>query len=53
MASSTPPFDAKAIPTPEELAKAGALDVLDLNGEKVKFGSVFENEKVVVVFIRA
>jgi hypothetical protein len=53
MASSTPPFDAKAIPTPEELAKAGQLEVLNLDGEKVKFGSVFENEKVIVVFVRA
>ena len=53
MASSTPPFNAKAIPSSEELSKAGQLEVLDVDGEKVKFGTVFENEKVIVVFIRA
>lgn len=43
---------AKAIPTSEELERVANLEIEDAKGEKVKFGSLFENEKVVVVFIR-
>lgn len=53
MANPDPQFDAKAIPSAEDLAKAGELEVLDADGKKVKFGTIFEKEKVVAVFIRA
>ncbi|KAJ3502830.1 hypothetical protein NMY22_g18453 [Coprinellus aureogranulatus] len=52
MPTPYPPFDAKAIPSPEVLAKAGEMEVLDAEGKKVKFGTVFEKEKAIVVFIR-
>lgn len=41
-----------AVPTEQAIAEAAKLEVLDLNGEKVKFGSVFESNKAIVVFIR-
>lgn len=52
MSTATQPFDAKAIPTTEQLETAGELDILDLNGGKLKFKSVFESQKTAVVFIR-
>lgn len=41
-----------AIPTEQTIAQAAQLEVLDVNGDKVKFGSVFESKKAIVVFIR-
>ena len=46
-------FDAKAPLTEESIVKAAELEVDDVDGKKVKFGTLFENEKAVVVFIRA
>ncbi|KAJ3506929.1 hypothetical protein NLJ89_g6590 [Agrocybe chaxingu] len=45
--------DLKALPDEETIAKAVALEVLDAKGEKVKFGSIIEGQKTVVVFVRA
>jgi hypothetical protein len=45
-------FDPKAVPDSTVLNEARALEVFDSTGNKVLFGSLFENEKVVVVFIR-
>ncbi|KAF6753168.1 hypothetical protein DFP72DRAFT_1170981 [Ephemerocybe angulata] len=47
--------DPKALPTPETLAAAAALDIYDADGAKVKFGSLFEDQStktLIVVFIR-
>jgi hypothetical protein len=35
------------------LTKAATLDVLDQSGKRVRFGSLFEGQKTIVVFIRA
>jgi hypothetical protein len=35
------------------LIKAVGLDVLDQSGTPVRFGSLFEGQKTIVVFIRA
>lgn len=43
----------KAIPDAEVLAKAAQVEIWDKEGKKVSFGSVFEGQKTVVVFIRA
>ena len=48
----SPTFDAKAPLTEESIVKAAELEVDDVDGKKVKFGTLFENEKAVVVFIR-
>jgi hypothetical protein len=34
------------------LAKAAALEVFDSSGSPIKFGSIYEEQKTVVVFIR-
>ncbi|KAF8868069.1 hypothetical protein CPB84DRAFT_1943976 [Gymnopilus junonius] len=44
--------DFKAIPDEKTIHRASELNVLDVNGEKVEFGSLFKDEKMVVVFIR-
>ncbi|RDB14547.1 Thioredoxin-like protein AAED1 [Hypsizygus marmoreus] len=44
--------DPKTLPDAEALAEVAKLEVLDVNGEKIPFGSVFEKEKTIVVFIR-
>lgn len=46
-------FDAKAPLTEEDIAKAAELEINDVEGNKVKFGMLFESEKAVVVFISA
>ena len=43
--------DLKALPDDTALAAASDLEVFDINGDKVKFGSIFEKQKTVVVFI--
>ncbi|RXW14940.1 hypothetical protein EST38_g10918 [Candolleomyces aberdarensis] len=48
----SPTFDAKAPLTEESIVKAAELEVDDIDGKKVKFGTLFESEKAVVVFIR-
>ncbi|KAG5635976.1 hypothetical protein H0H81_009522 [Sphagnurus paluster] len=44
---------ADAIPDAETLASAAKLEILNVKGEKVTFGSIFETQKTIVVFIRA
>jgi len=41
-----------AIPDASEIAKAADLDILNAKGDEVKFGSIFQEKKVIVVFIR-
>lgn len=44
--------NSKVIPTPEAISEASKLEVLDLNGEKLLFGSLFKSERAIVIFIR-
>jgi hypothetical protein len=41
-----------AIPTTDALEHASDLHVFDLEGTKVRFGSLFESQKTIFVFIR-
>ncbi|EIW60261.1 uncharacterized protein TRAVEDRAFT_120108 [Trametes versicolor FP-101664 SS1] len=41
-----------AIPATDVLAKAAALNVFDQSGKEVSFGSLIQDQKTVVVFIR-
>jgi hypothetical protein len=41
-----------ALPDAEVLAKASDLHIIDSTGNNIRFGSLFESEKVVIVFIR-
>jgi hypothetical protein len=43
--------DFKAIPDENTITEAAELEVFDVNGDKVKFGSIFAEEKTLVVFI--
>lgn len=43
--------DFKALPDETTIKEASDLEVFDINGEKVKFGSIFSSEKAIVVFI--
>jgi hypothetical protein len=43
--------DFKAIPDEHTITEAAELEVFDVNSDKVKFGSTFEKEKTVVIFI--
>lgn len=36
-----------------DLTDASALDVLNVNGDKVRFRSLFESQKTIAVFIRS
>lgn len=40
------------IPSTEKLSEISKIEVWDEEGKKVPFGSVYEDEKTVVVFIR-
>jgi hypothetical protein len=42
-----------ALPDADTLALASEHTVLDVNGEMITFGSIFEEQQTVVVFIRA
>jgi len=44
--------DFKALPDEKVISEASNIDILDYKGEKVKFGSLFEQQKTIVVFIR-
>lgn len=46
-------LDLKSIPSDETITAAGNLQVFDKDGGKVQFGSLFETEKAIVVFISA
>ena len=41
------------IPSQEAILAVSKLDVLDENGRAVTFGSLFEKQKTIAVFIRA
>jgi hypothetical protein len=40
------------IPTSTLLAEVSEIEVLDIKGEKVKFGKLIQGKKTIVVFIR-
>lgn len=41
-----------ALPDADTIAKASALNVLDPSGNMLSFGSIFEEQRTIVVFIR-
>ncbi|KAI0807773.1 AhpC/TSA antioxidant enzyme-domain-containing protein [Fomes fomentarius] len=41
-----------ALPTPDTLAKAAALNVFDAEGKEVSFATIIRDQKTIVVFIR-
>jgi hypothetical protein len=43
--------DFKALPDETTIKEASDLEVFDVNGDKVKFGSICDSEKAIVVFI--
>ena len=43
--------DFKALPDETTIKEVSDLEVFDINGDKVKFGSIFDSEKAIVVFI--
>lgn len=43
---------ATTLPDTNALLKASELNVFDSKGKEIKFGTIFEKEKVIVVFIR-
>jgi len=49
---STTPFISDALPSEEQLRAAATIDIRDEQGKKVSFGSIYESQKTVVVFIR-
>jgi len=44
--------DLKALPDETTIKEVSDLEVFDIKGDKVKFGSICEKEKAIVVFIR-
>ena len=42
----------EAIPSEEDLIAVGQLPLLDETGRKVAFGSLYEHQRTIVVFIR-
>jgi len=44
--------DLKSIPSPDILAEISKLEVFDVDGKKVRFGSLYQSQKTIVVFIR-
>lgn len=46
------PFDERAVPTADQLACAADIPVIAPNGVRVPFGDIFNDRKVVVIFIR-
>ncbi|KAG6879123.1 hypothetical protein C0992_005010 [Termitomyces sp. T32_za158] len=48
---TSPQSLASAIPDTESLAHAANLQILDSKGSNIAFGSLFENQKTIVVFI--
>jgi len=49
---STGHFVSDALPTEAQLKAAAAIEIRDEQGNKVPFGSLYESQKTVVVFIR-
>ncbi|PPR08185.1 hypothetical protein CVT24_001535 [Panaeolus cyanescens] len=50
--SSTVDTDPKALPSPTTISEAANIELYDVDGKKVRFGTLFEEKKVVVVFIK-
>jgi len=42
----------RKIPSDEIIAQAAELEVFDVQGGKVRFGSLYQEQKTIVVFIR-
>ena len=40
------------LPSPDVFSKAASLNVFDESGKEVSFGSLFQDQKTIVVFIR-
>jgi hypothetical protein len=45
--------ESTALPDANTLAQASELTVFDAKGGKISFGSIFEDQQTIVVFIRA
>lgn len=45
-------LNSKEIPSPEMLSKAAKVELWSEEGKKVSFGSIFEDHRTMVVFIR-
>ena len=43
--------DLKALPDETTIKEVSDLEIFDINGDKVKFGSIYDSEKAIVVFI--
>ena len=43
----------RALPEPELIKRAAEVEVLDKQGDKVRFGDLFRDQTTIVVFIRA
>jgi hypothetical protein len=43
--------DFKALPDDRTIKETSDVEVFDINGDKVKFGSIYDSEKAIVVFI--
>lgn len=43
--------DFNALPDDTTIIEASNLEVFDINGDKVKFGTIIEKQKTIVVFI--
>ncbi|KAF8887384.1 AhpC/TSA antioxidant enzyme-domain-containing protein [Infundibulicybe gibba] len=44
--------DPKRLPDASAMSDASQLEILNLKGEPIKFGSLFEKDKVIIVFVR-
>ncbi|KAF9545123.1 hypothetical protein CPC08DRAFT_769927 [Agrocybe pediades] len=42
----------RAIPDAQSIVNAQELEIFDFNGSKVKLGSLFQDKKTIIVFIR-
>ncbi|PPQ92480.1 hypothetical protein CVT25_010425 [Psilocybe cyanescens] len=45
--------DFKELPDQERMEEAAELDIFDIEGNKIKFGALFKEQKTIVVFIKA
>lgn len=43
--------DFKELPDQERMEEAAELDIFDIEGNKIKFGALFKEQKTIVVFI--
>ena len=42
----------KSVPEDSVIKEAAGIDIFNSKGEKIKFGTIFETQKTVIVFIR-